>query len=82
MEVTEQHSGLRARHHQDEEYQEQEAKHVVSLRRPNGVEDEEELDEDAAKGQYSTHDDAREGPGVYTLLGDLPGNLVCSHWIL
>lgn len=50
VEVAEQHGRLRARHHQDEEYKEQEAKHVVGLRGPDGVEDKEELDEDAAKG--------------------------------
>lgn len=82
VEVTEEHSGLRAGDHQDEEHQEQEAKHVVCLRWPDGVEDEEQLDEDAAEGQHPAHDDARQRSGVHTLLRDLPWDLVCPHWVL
>lgn len=59
MEVAEQNSCLRAGNEQDYEDQEEEAKHVIHLMRPNAVEDEEKLDKDAAEGQNATHDDAR-----------------------
>ena len=49
---------------------------------PDAVEDEEELDEDAAKGQHATHDDARQGAGVQRLVWDLAWDLVCAHWML
>lgn len=82
MEVAEQHSGLRTCHHQDKEHQEQEAKHVISLGWPDGIKDEEELDEDATKGQHASHDDTGQGLGVHALFRDLPGDLVGSHWVL
>lgn len=82
MEITEEHSSLRAGNHQDEEHQEQETKHIICLWRPNGVEDEEQLDEDAAKGQHATHNDARQRSCIHTLLRDLPWDLVCSHRVL
>ncbi|MPC40622.1 hypothetical protein E2C01_034185 [Portunus trituberculatus] len=41
----------------------------------DGVEDEEELDENASKRQHTPHDDAGQGLGVHTLLRDLPGYL-------
>lgn len=43
---------------------------------PNAVEDEEELDEDTAKGQDAAHEHSGEGLGVQRLLRHLPGNLV------
>ncbi len=49
---------------------------------PNAVEDEEELDEDAAEGQDAAHDDARHGFGEEGLLRNLAWDLVCSHWWL
>lgn len=50
VEIAEQDGGLRASDQKNDKYQEQEAKHVVHLMRPNAIEDEEKLDEDAAKG--------------------------------
>lgn len=47
---------------------------------PDAVENEEELDENAAEGQDAAHDDAWNGFGKKGLLWDLPWNLVCSHW--
>ena len=41
--------------------------HVVDLRRPDWVEYKEELDENAAEGQDSAHDDARDRLGVHAL---------------
>lgn len=49
---------------------------------PNAVEDEEKLDEDAAKGQNSTHYNTRDGLGKERLLRDLTRDLVGSHWLL
>ena len=49
---------------------------------PNAVEDEEELDEDAAEGQDTPHDNARDGLGEERLLWDLPGNLIGSDGLL
>lgn len=82
MEVAEEDGGLRAGDHQDEEHQEQEAEHVVGLGGPDGVQDEEELDEDAAEGQDAAHDDARQRLRVYALLGDLPWDLVGADGVL
>lgn len=49
---------------------------------PNAVEDEEELDEDAAEGQDAAHDDARHRFGEEWLLRNLAWDLVCSHrWL-
>lgn len=82
MEVAEEDGGLRAGDHQDEEHQEQEAEHVVGLGGPDGVQDEEELDEDAPEGQDAAHDDARQRLRVYALLGDLPWDLVGADGVL
>lgn len=82
MEVAEEHSGLGAGDHQNEEHQKQETEHVIGLGRPDGVQDEEQLDEDAAEGQDATHDDAWQGLCVYTLLGNLPGDLVGADRVL
>lgn len=60
-------------------------KHVTSIKAvslPYAVEDEEELDEDAAKGQDAAHDNARHGFGEEGLLRNLSWDLVCSHrWL-
>lgn len=64
VEVAEQDGRLGACDHEDDEYQEEEAEHVVHLIRPERVQDEEELDEDTAEGQHSTHDGAGDGLGV------------------
>lgn len=81
MEIAEKDRRLWTRDHQDEEHKEQETKHVVGLWGPDGIEDEEELDEDAAKWKDTTHYDAWEWLCVYTLLRDLPGDLVGAHWV-
>lgn len=47
---------------------------------PDAVENEEELDENAAKGQDATHDDAWNGFGKKGLHWDLPWDLVCPYW--
>ena len=49
---------------------------------PDGVEDEEELDEDAAEGQDSAHDDARRRSRVQRLVGHLARDLIGPHRVL
>jgi len=82
VEIAEENGGLRTGYHQDQEHQKQETIHVVDLRRPDWVEYKEELDENAAEGQDSAHDDARDRLGVHALVRDLSGNLICPHRLL
>ena len=49
---------------------------------PYAVEDEEELDEDTAKGEDASQEGGRYGVGEPVLVGNLSGNLVCVHWLL
>ena len=60
MEVAEENCGLGAGDDQDDEHEEEEAVHVVDLAAPDAVQHEEELDEDAAKGKDTSHDDSRD----------------------
>ena len=46
---------------------------------PDAVEDEKELDEDAAKGQNAAHDHRRDGARVDALAGNLARDLVGPH---
>ena len=46
---------------------------------PYAVEDEEELDEDAAKRQYATHQRAGDRMGQPALVRDLTRNLIGAH---
>lgn len=55
---------------------------VSYLAGPQGVEDEEELDEDAAEGEHSAHDDAGDGHSVHGLVWDLAGDLVGADRML
>jgi len=50
--------------------------------RPDAVENEEELDKDAAERQNATHQDARHCADVHGLLRDLTRNLIGAHWML
>jgi hypothetical protein len=50
MEIAEQYGRLAAGDNENDEHQEQEPEHIVHLVRPDAVQDEEELDEDAAEG--------------------------------
>lgn len=49
---------------------------------PDAVEDEEELDEDAAEGKDPSHERGRDTVGQPGLVRDLSGNLVGTHWLL
>lgn len=81
VEVTQQHRGLRTRDDQNDENQKQEAKHVVGLVGPQRIEDEEQLDKDAAERKHASHDDARGRARVNTLIRHLSRDLICSHWV-
>ena len=59
MEIAEQNGRLRASDDEDDKDQEEESVHVVDVKRPDGVQDEKQLNEDATEGQNSTHDDPR-----------------------
>jgi len=78
VEVAKQDGGLRTGDNEDDEDEEEEAVHVVDLTAPNAVEDEKELDE----GKHSAHDNTGDGLSVDRLVWNLPGNLVCSDWLL
>ena len=82
MKVAEEDGGLGAGDDQNDEHEEEEPVHVVDLTGPDAVQDEEQLDKDAAEGEDSTHDDAGDGLGVDGLVWNLSGNLVGSHWLL
>ena len=49
---------------------------------PDGVEDEEELYEDATKRQYATHNNPRHRFRIEALLRNLPRNLIGADWVL
>lgn len=49
MEVAEQDCGFRAGDDEDDEDQEQESIHIVDLRGPDGIQDKEELNENATE---------------------------------
>lgn len=55
---------------------------MTNLAGPQGVKDEEELDEDAAEGEHSAHDDAGDGLRVHGLVRDLAGDLVGADRVL
>lgn len=55
---------------------------LTYLARPQGIEDEEELNEDAAEGENSAHDDSGDGLRVDGLVGDLAGDLVGTDRVL
>uniref|UniRef100_A0A182INA6 Tox-SGS domain-containing protein n=1 Tax=Anopheles atroparvus TaxID=41427 RepID=A0A182INA6_ANOAO len=81
MEVAQQDRRLGAGDHEDEEYQEEKTEHVVHLTRPERVQDEEQLDEDAAEWQHTAHDDARDRLRVDRLVRYLTGDLIRSNWV-
>uniref|UniRef100_A0A182NAT5 Tox-SGS domain-containing protein n=1 Tax=Anopheles dirus TaxID=7168 RepID=A0A182NAT5_9DIPT len=82
VEVAQQNRRLRAGDHEDQEHQKQKAKHVVHLARPERVQDEEQLDEDAPEREHAAHYDARDGLRVDRLVRDLARYLIRAHWML
>jgi hypothetical protein len=82
VKVAEQNGGFRARDYQDQIDYWQKAKHVVELVRPDAVQDEEKLDENASERQNATHEYARQWSGVKMLDGYLTWYLVGADWVL
>ncbi len=82
MEVAQEDGGLGAGDDQNEVDHAEKAEHVVELMRPQAVEDEEELNEDAAEGQDAAHDNAWQRASVQILDGDLTRDLVGAHGVL
>jgi len=82
MKVAEQDRGLRTGDDENHEHEEQESIHVIDLTGPDTVEDEEELNENAAEGEDTAHDDAGDGLSVDGLVRDLSRNLIGPHWLL
>lgn len=64
VEIAQENSGLTAGDDQDDEHQEQEAKHVVGLVGPNTVQNEEKLNKNTSKWQNSSHNNTRQWTGV------------------
>jgi len=82
MKVGQEDGSLGTRDDEDDKDEEEKAEHVIGLMRPNAVENEEELNEDAAEGEDAAHDDSRERARVDGLVGDLARDLVCPHGML
>jgi len=82
VKVTKKDGCLRACDHQNHKDEEKKTKHVVHLTGPNRIEDEKELDENAAKRQDSAHDHSRNRLSVDGLLGNLARDLVCPDRML
>ena len=59
MEVAEQDCGLAAGDDENDEHEEKKSVHIIDLTGPDAVQHEEQLDEDTAEGENSTHNDAR-----------------------
>jgi len=81
VEIAEKDGGLRAGDDQDDEDKKQKSIHVIDLTGPDAVEDKEELDEDASKGENTTHNDARNGLSVNRLVRYLSRDLVGPDWL-
>ena len=61
MKVAEENGGLGTSDDEDDEDQEKESVHVVDVWRPDGAQDEKQLNENAPKRQNSAHDDSGNG---------------------
>ncbi len=82
MEVTQQDRCLSTRHHQNQSNQKQQREHIVEHMGPDGVENEEELDEDTAKRQHASHQNTGQWFRPETLLRDSSGDGVGSDRVL
>ena len=79
VEVAQQDGSLRTGDDEDERYKQQEAEHVVDLVRPDRVEDEKQLDENAPERQNTAHDNTGDGTRVEHLLRDVARDGIRSH---
>lgn len=81
LEVAQHYGDLCACDDQDHKHQAKEAEEIVKLVEPHGAEDEEELNEDSAKRQNASNQDAEHRVHVPWLFRYLPGNFIGAHWI-
>jgi hypothetical protein len=79
LEVAHDHGNFGASQRQDDEYNKEEAKHVVKLVVPDGGENKVELDEDGTKWQNTAHQARSPWLHVPHLLGNLTRNLICAN---
>lgn len=82
MEIAQKNSGLGARDDENKVDNAEESEHIVELVRPDRVEDEEELNEDASERQDAAHHDRRYRSRVEILEWDLARDLVGAHRVL
>ena len=82
MKVGEEDGGLGTRDDENDKDEKEKAEHVVGLVGPNTIENEEELNEDAAEGQNAAHDDSWDGTRVDGLVGNLSRDLVRPNGML
>lgn len=82
MEIAQENGGFGARDDQNKVDDAQEAEHVVELMRPDAVEHEKELNENASERQDAAHDDGWHGSRVEILLRNLTRYLIRADWIL
>ena len=78
VEITQKNCGFGTSDDQNNGDKEKEAEHVVDLVGPERVEDEKQLDEDAAKWQDAAHDNAGNRSSVENLLRNVSWNRISS----
>lgn len=71
LEVAEHHRDVRAGDDEDDEYEHKEPEHVVVLAHPQGLQDEEHLDENRAVREDASHRDGEAAPQEPRLVRDL-----------
>lgn len=81
MKIAQQNRRLSASNDKNYEHQKEKPKHIIQLRRPNRIENEEQLNKNAAKRQNASHHDARQWLSVDGLFRDESRYLVGSHWM-
>jgi len=82
VEIAHQDRDLSTCQDQDAKDQEQEAKDIVDLVRPDRVHDEVQFDEDRAEGKDTANHHRREGTEIKDLVRDLSRDLVGSDRLL
>ena len=82
LEVAQHYGNLCACDDQDHKHQAKEAEEVVELVEPHGGQNEEELNEDSAKWQNASNQDAEHWVHVPWLFRYLSGDLIGAHGVL
>jgi hypothetical protein len=66
----------------DDENQKEESKEIVVLLQPDGVHQEEKLDEESSEGEDPRHQGGDGRTQVPYLVRNLSWNLICSNWVV